>query len=142
MPDIDLRMVLQIAGALLCVANYVLIQLRRILATQPTSLLIVASGGIILLVSAIMGRDWGLIILEVAWLVMVATTLVVRHREARARAAAPVAPEPVAAPEPVPAAPGGLPVEAVVPDTPADVFAMEAPTVEFELVGAGDTMRA
>ncbi|GAB3658538.1 CBU_0592 family membrane protein [Glycomyces tarimensis] len=88
MPDFDLRMVLQISGALLCVVNYLLIQTRRITATQPVSLLIVACGGVILLASAIMGADWGLIILEVSWLVMVTVTLVIRHREALASAAA------------------------------------------------------
>ncbi|GAB3233975.1 hypothetical protein GCM10027447_30750 [Glycomyces halotolerans] len=86
MPDLDLRMVLQISGALLCVVNYILIQIRRISATQPTSLFIVASGGIILLSSAIMGEDWGLILLEVSWLVMVSVTLFVRYRETTANA--------------------------------------------------------
>lgn len=88
MLDFDLRMALQIFGALLCIANYLLIQMRRITATQPASLFIVASGGVILLASAIMGSDWGLIMLEMSWLVMVSVTLVIRHREASAEAAA------------------------------------------------------
>ena len=91
MPELDLRMILQICGALLCVANYVLIQTRRISATQKPSLFIVASGGVILLASAIMGGDWGLILLEASWLVMVAVTLVVRAREAAAAQVAAVA---------------------------------------------------
>lgn len=82
MLDFDLRMVLQILGAVLCVGNYLLVQTRRITATQPMSLSIVASGGVVLLVSAIMGADWGLILLEVSWLVMISVTLVIRHREA------------------------------------------------------------
>ncbi|WP_026931679.1 hypothetical protein [Glycomyces tenuis] len=123
MLDFDLRMVLQIAGALLCVANYLLIQTRRITATQPTSLLIVASGGVILLASAIMGADWGLIILEVSWLVMVSVTLVVRHREAVATAAAGAE-----------ASGESAPVGSV--EAPAAVFDM-GNTGELELVGAG-----
>lgn len=82
MLDFDLRMFLQILGAVFAVTNYVLIQTRRLSATQPASLSIVASAGVILLASAIMGGDWGLILLEVSWLIMVTVTLVVRHREA------------------------------------------------------------
>ncbi|WP_199042409.1 hypothetical protein [Glycomyces salinus] len=88
MPEFDLRMILQICGALVCVVNYILIQTRRISATQKTSLFIVASGGTILLSSAIMGGDWGLILLEVSWLVMVSVTLVARYREEIAAQAA------------------------------------------------------
>lgn len=88
MPDLDLRMVLQLSGALICVVNYILIQMRRLSATQPASLLFVASGGLVLLSSAIMGADWGLILLEASWLIMVTITLVVRQREAAAAASA------------------------------------------------------
>ncbi|MCH7231519.1 hypothetical protein L0U85_11755 [Glycomyces sp. L485] len=112
MPDIDLRMVLQISGALLCVANYLLIQTRRITATQPVSLLIVACGGVILLASAIMGADWGLIILEMSWLIMVSVTLIIRHREAVAAATA----------------------------ASAATTAMLTTTGELELVGVGDSL--
>lgn len=91
MLDFDLRMVLQILGAVLCVGNYLLVQTRRITATQPMSLSIVASGGVVLLVSAIMGADWGLILLEVSWLVMISVTLVIRHREVLAAASGSVA---------------------------------------------------
>ncbi|WP_100444334.1 hypothetical protein [Glycomyces xiaoerkulensis] len=96
MPEFDLRMFLQISGALLCIVNYVLIQTRRLAATQPSSLIIVAFGGLILLSSAIMGGDWGLILLEVSWLVMVIVTLIVRHREAVAAATVPTAASPAA----------------------------------------------
>ena len=114
MPDFDLRMVLQISGALLCVVNYLLIQTRRITATQPVSLIIVACGGVILLASAIMGGDWGLILLEVSWLIMVTVTLVVRHREAVASASA------------------GAAASAVAMTT----------TGELELIGVGDSLHA
>jgi hypothetical protein len=134
MLDFDLRMVLQIAGALLCVLNYLLIQTRRITATQPASLLIVASGGVFLLASAIMGADWGLILLEVSWLVMVGVTLVVRHREAAASAvveeSAPVGGDEFEAEAPVEA-----PVESPAV-SPVASFDM-GNTGELELVGAG-----
>lgn len=133
MPDFDLRMVLQIFGALLCIANYLLIQTRRITATQPVSLLIVASGGVILLASAIMGADWGLIMLEVSWLVMVAVTLIVRHRESLAAAV-----EEGAAAEADTAviAVGTASVEPVAASVPVPAFDM-GNTGELELVGAG-----
>lgn len=131
MPDFDLRMVLQIFGALLCIANYLLIQTRRITATQPVSLLIVASGGVILLASAIMGADWGLIMLEVSWLVMVAVTLVVRHRESLASAGESGAEAEV---DTAVIAVGTAVVEPVAASVPA--FDM-GNTGELELVGAG-----
>lgn len=145
MPDFDLRMVLQIFGALLCIANYLLIQTRRITATQPVSLLIVASGGVILLASAIMGADWGLIMLEVSWLVMVAVTLVIRHRETLAAAAeesavaeADTAVIAVGSAAVVPVAESVVEpaVEPVVASVPVPAFDM-GNTGELELVGAG-----
>ncbi|WP_026924708.1 hypothetical protein [Glycomyces arizonensis] len=127
MPDFDLRMALQIFGALLCIANYLLIQTRRITATQPVSLLIVASGGVILLASAILGADWGLIMLEVSWLVMVSVTLIVRHRESVASAAAANAGAEVDT--------GAIAVGTAAVETVA-AFDM-GNTGELELVGAG-----
>ena len=82
MLDFDIRIVLQIMGALLCITNYLLVQTHRLKATQPTSLLLVISSCAILLASATIGHDWGLILLEGTWLLMVATTLILRQRAA------------------------------------------------------------
>ncbi|THV26252.1 hypothetical protein [Glycomyces paridis] len=82
MHDFDVRILLQIGGAVLYITNYLLVQTHRLQATRPASLCLVITACSILLTSAILGRDWGLILLEGTWLVMVAVTLVVRQRAA------------------------------------------------------------
>jgi hypothetical protein len=82
MLDFDLRIVLQLCGAFLYITNYLLIQTHRIQATKPASLLLVISACSILLSAAIIGRDWGLILLEGTWLVLVGTTFIIRQRAA------------------------------------------------------------
>ncbi|MCD0445121.1 hypothetical protein LO763_16005 [Glycomyces sp. A-F 0318] len=86
MHDFDVRIMLQICGAVLAITNYLLVQTHRVKATSPVSLSIVISSCAILLTSAVMGLDWGLILLEGTWLVMVAVTMAVRGREALRRA--------------------------------------------------------
>lgn len=98
MLDFDFRIVLQIIGALLCIANYLLVQTHRLRATQPASLLLVISSCAVLLTSATIGHDWGLILLEGTWLVMVSATLIMRQRAAGAAAAGEALVEPLAEP--------------------------------------------
>ncbi|RRR98317.1 hypothetical protein [Glycomyces terrestris] len=86
MHDFDIRIALQVLGALLYITNFLLLQTHRIHATKPASLGLVISACSILLTAAVIGRDWGLILLEGTWLVMVTTTFVIRQREARRRA--------------------------------------------------------
>lgn len=86
MHEFDIRILLQITGALLAITNYLLVQTHRIKATSPVSLSVVISACSILLTSAIIGRDWGLILLEGTWLVMGTTTILVRGRAAARRA--------------------------------------------------------
>jgi hypothetical protein len=86
MHDFDIRIMLQICGAILYITNYLLIQTHRIKATNPASLGLVISACSILLTSATIGRDWGLILLEGTWLVMVAVTILIRHRAAARQA--------------------------------------------------------
>ncbi|GAA2308567.1 hypothetical protein GCM10009853_077510 [Glycomyces scopariae] len=86
MHDFDVRIMLQILGALLYITNFLLLQTHRIHATKPASLGLVISACSILLTAAVIGRDWGLILLEGTWLIMVATTFVIRQRAARRQA--------------------------------------------------------
>ncbi|WP_153023229.1 hypothetical protein [Glycomyces albidus] len=86
MHDFDVRIMLQILGALLYITNFLLLQTHRIHATKPASLGLVISACSILLTAAVIGRDWGLILLEGTWLVMVTTTFVIRQRAARRQA--------------------------------------------------------
>ena len=86
MLDFDLRITLQLCGAFLYITNYLLIQTHRIQATKPASLLLVITACSILLSAAIIGRDWGLILLEGTWLILVGTTFVIRQRAAMRRA--------------------------------------------------------
>lgn len=108
MHDFDVRIMLQLCGAVLYISNYLLVQTHRINATKPASLGLVISACAILLTSAIIGRDWGLILLEGTWLIMVAVTIVIRQRAAARRAVlereallSAVVREPVEAPVPV-----------------------------------------
>ncbi|SDD01422.1 hypothetical protein [Glycomyces harbinensis] len=86
MHDFDIRIVFQICGAVLAITNYLLVQTHRIKATSPVSLGVVLTACSILLTSAIIGRDWGLILLEGTWLVMGSVTIAVRQRSAARRA--------------------------------------------------------
>ncbi|PRY56868.1 MULTISPECIES: hypothetical protein [Glycomyces] len=85
MHDFDIRIMFQIIGALLYITNFLLLQTHRIHATKPASLLLVISACSILLTAAIIGRDWGLILLEGTWLVLVSSTFAIRQRETRRR---------------------------------------------------------
>ncbi|HEX2143915.1 MAG TPA: hypothetical protein VHG10_05330 [Glycomyces sp.] len=133
MHEFDARIMLQLCGAFLYITNYLLIQTHRIQATKPASLLLVISACSILLSAAIIGHDWGLILLEGTWLFLVGTTFAIRQREAMrkavlereavASAVAPVRPAPAMVVEPV--------VESVVEPV------LEQPvTRERELAGA------
>jgi hypothetical protein len=84
--EFDIRIMLQICGALLYITNYLLVQTHKIQATKPASLGLVISACAILLSAAIIGRDYGLILLEGTWLVLVAGTIVIRHRSASRKA--------------------------------------------------------
>ena len=132
MLDFDIRIALQIGGAVLCIANYLLVQTHRLRATQPASLLLVISSCAVLLTSATIGHDWGLILLEGTWLVMVSATLIVRQRGS----AEPVAVEPeidaTAITEPI-----VVPESIVVPRTMDPAVAVDPySTGELQLVGA------
>ncbi|MEU6248958.1 hypothetical protein [Glycomyces sp. NPDC047010] len=85
MHDFDVRIMFQIIGALLYITNFLLLQTHRIHATKPASLLLVISACSILLTAAIIGRDWGLILLEGTWLILVSSTFAIRQRETRRR---------------------------------------------------------
>ncbi|GAA1690697.1 hypothetical protein GCM10009830_42980 [Glycomyces endophyticus] len=86
MHDFDVRIMLQVIGALLYITNFLLLQTHRIHATKPASLGLVISACSILLTAAIIGHDWGLILLEGTWLVLVTTTFVIRQRGSRRQA--------------------------------------------------------
>lgn len=86
MHDFDLRIMLQLCGAFLYITNYLLVQTHRIQATKPASLGLVVSACAILLSAAVIGHDYGLILLEGTWLVLVSTTIVIRRRAAARKA--------------------------------------------------------
>jgi hypothetical protein len=86
MHDFDIRIMFQIIGALLYITNFLLLQTHRIHATKPASLLLVISACSILLTAAIIGHDYGLILLEGTWLFLVTTTFAIRQRSSRRQA--------------------------------------------------------
>ncbi|MFC4337507.1 CBU_0592 family membrane protein [Salininema proteolyticum] len=93
MPEFDVRIALQFIGAALYIAQYILVQSRRIEATAPLSLLLIGIGALFLLVSASMGFDWGLMLLNATWIVMVSGTFIVRRRKRSCQPLPELAPE-------------------------------------------------
>lgn len=59
--------VLQIVGALAVLIPFVLLQLKRVDPNSTVYLLSNLVGSLILAVLAALGRDWGFLLLEVAW---------------------------------------------------------------------------
>ncbi|THV33410.1 hypothetical protein [Glycomyces buryatensis] len=92
----DFRLALQLIGAVLSIVQYLLVQTNRLKATEPVALLMLVGASGTLLGSAVMGLDWGLILLQTAWLVIIFGTLFVHWRAALAAAASAEA-EPAAA---------------------------------------------
>jgi hypothetical protein len=135
MHEFDFRIMFQVCGAVLYITNYLLLQSRRIKATDMASLGLVVSACSILLTSAIIGRDWGLILLEGTWLVMVGVTILIRRRSAARRAV--LEREAVASAVPARAVVReAAPVEPVVAEVPArEPVAAGRPARELELAG-------
>ena len=78
-----MSVLLQLAGALTVLVAYVAVQLGR---TQPTSwisLLLNMTGSALLAALAASGRQWGFLLLEVAWALMSAWGLLNRVRGPR-----------------------------------------------------------
>lgn len=62
-----LAQVLQVVGALLVLSAYALAQARRLRDTSRTYLATNLAGGAVLAVLALLGRDWGFLVLEGSW---------------------------------------------------------------------------
>lgn len=58
---------LQIVGALAVLIPFVLLQMKRVRPDTAVYLLPNLAGSLILAVLAALGRDWGFLLLEVAW---------------------------------------------------------------------------
>jgi hypothetical protein len=67
---------LQVVGALAILIPFVLLQMKRVDPNSTAYLLPNLGGSIVLAVLAAVGRDWGFLLLEVAWALTAAWSLV------------------------------------------------------------------
>jgi hypothetical protein len=70
----------QIAGSLLVVAGFALAQLGTLDPRSRTYLLLNAVGSAVLAVDALLGHQWGFLLLEGIWAVVSVTALLGRRR--------------------------------------------------------------
>jgi hypothetical protein len=68
--------VLQVVGALAILIPFILLQMKRVDANSAAYLLPNLGGSLILAVLAALGRDWGFLLLEVAWALTAGWSLV------------------------------------------------------------------
>lgn len=68
--------VLQIVGALAILVPFILLQMKRVDPKSTAYLLPNLGGSVVLAVLAALGRDWGFLLLEVAWALTAAWSLI------------------------------------------------------------------
>jgi hypothetical protein len=68
--------VLQVVGALAILVPFVLLQMKRVDPKSTAYLLPNLGGSVVLAVLAALGRDWGFLLLEVAWAVTAGWSLI------------------------------------------------------------------
>ena len=74
----SLDQVIQIAGAVLILAGFILSQTNRLSATSYSYLLLNLAGAAILAVLAFQGRRWGFVLLEGVWALVALAGLIMR----------------------------------------------------------------
>jgi uncharacterized membrane protein YhaH (DUF805 family) len=74
---------LQIVGALLVLAAFVALQLKRLRPTSYTYLTLNAAGSALLALLAVIGHQWGFLLLEGTWAAVSVAALVGELRQTR-----------------------------------------------------------
>jgi hypothetical protein len=72
--------VVQLAGALMILAGFILAQVKMLDTTSYWYLVLNLVGSAVLTVIAWLGRDWGFLLLEGVWAIVSALGLIVRAR--------------------------------------------------------------
>ena len=80
----DAFQAVQVAGAAAILAAFAMLQLRRQTSNSYAYILLNLWGGVLLLVSAAAEEQWGFIVLECAWTLISAWSLLGRLRSSRA----------------------------------------------------------
>jgi hypothetical protein len=70
---------IQIAGSLLILIPFVLVQMKRMRSTQRIYLLLNLIGSTVLAVDAALGQQWGFLLLEGVWAVVSLVALIPRR---------------------------------------------------------------
>lgn len=81
---LDAFQFVQVAGAAAILAGFAMLQLHRQTSDSYAYILLNLSGGVLLLVSATAEEQWGFIVLECAWTLISAWSLLGRLRAGRA----------------------------------------------------------
>jgi hypothetical protein len=81
---------IQVAASLLILVPFVLAQTGRLTPASPSYLVLNLVGSTVLAIDALLGRQWGFLLLEGVWAIVSTVALVrlVQGRSARARTAA------------------------------------------------------
>ena len=80
MPELAVDQVLQVLGALLILAGYVLAQLRVLHQRSYTYLLLNLVGSAVLAVLALVDQQWGFLLLEAVWALVSLWAIVAQAR--------------------------------------------------------------
>ncbi len=78
---------IQIIGSLIVLVPFVLVQLRKLTPTHPAYLVANAVGSSVLAVEAVIGQQWGFLLLEGVWAIVSVVGLVRVARGAKVGAA-------------------------------------------------------
>jgi membrane-bound ClpP family serine protease len=76
-----MEQLVQIMGAILILAGFILAQVGILQASSSSYLILNLAGSVVLTVDALHGREWGFFLLEGVWAIVSAVGLIARLRD-------------------------------------------------------------